>query len=245
MRMPWFKFVWVALLSVLLLVGCFDGGSGGNDTPPVNSGPPLISGSLKGFVISAAGLPLPGAQVTVGGVTATTAADGSYTLADVPASDRVSVQVTLAGYANAFRVAQVLAGETQAVNVARLLSVGVTVDVDPAAGGTVSVPDSPAQVVLPSGGLVPADGGAPAGEVSVSLTPINPANDPELMPGDFTAVSDNSDGTLWAWGQNDTSQLGDGTSSNKNIPTPIPTNSGGSGGGQQESNYDEEYEEEK
>ena len=32
-----------------------------------------------------------------------------------------------------------------------------------------------------------------------------------------------TDGTLWAWGRNDYGQLGDGTNTNKNVPTQIGT----------------------
>jgi hypothetical protein len=58
-----------------------------------------------------------------------------------------------------------------------------------ASGGIVTVPNSTAQVTLPANGLVPNNGGAAAGTVNVSVTPINPAVDPRLMPGDFTGVS--------------------------------------------------------
>jgi hypothetical protein len=53
----------------------------------------------------------------------------------------------------------------------------------------VTVPNSTAQITLPADGLVPKNGGAAAGTVNVAVTPINPAIDPRLMPGDYTGVS--------------------------------------------------------
>ena len=47
---------------------------------------------------------------------------------------------------------------------------------------------TPAQVVLPAGGLVDGNGTAASGAVTVEVTPINPATEPESMPGNFTAA---------------------------------------------------------
>lgn len=52
-----------------------------------------------------------------------------------------------------------------------------------------TVPNSPAQVSIPAAGLVPQAGGQAAPTVNVAVTPINPAVDISVMPGDFTAVS--------------------------------------------------------
>lgn len=193
MKTKWLGWVGVALATSLLMAGCGGGGGGspGSDPSPIDpTGTP--TGTLSGYVLSQAGLPLAGVTVRAGEVTVTTAADGSYTLAAVAENERAVVQITLDGYAEAFVVAQVLANQTQEARAARLQLVGATVAIDPAAGGTVSVPDSTAQVVLPAGGLVLANGSTPAGNVSVSLTPINPAKDSALMPGDFTAIPSDS-----------------------------------------------------
>jgi hypothetical protein len=66
--------------------------------------------------------------------------------------------------------------------------VGTTASVDVAAGGTVSVAGSTAQVVLPAAGVQRADGSVPTGAMQVRVTPINPASDSSLMPGDFSTV---------------------------------------------------------
>jgi len=45
----------------------------------------------------------------------------------------------------------------------------------------------------------------------------------QIAAGTFHTVAIQANGTLWAWGLNDKGQLGDGTTTNKNIPTQIGT----------------------
>lgn len=149
---------------------------------------PLPRGTLAGRVLSAAtGQPIASATVRVGALSTTTAADGSYTLPAV-ADARVVATVEAQGHAHSVRVANVLRDRTTALTVA-LLPVGATQAVSVAAGGDVTVPGSTALVRLPAAGLVRVDGGAAAANVTVSLTPINPAIDINLMPGDYTALA--------------------------------------------------------
>jgi hypothetical protein len=105
-----------------------------------------------------------------------------------PVGDRSVIHVEAVNFAEAFPVARVTAGQTTGLGV-RLLPTGVSAPVTVASGGTVTVPNSTAQVTLPANGLVPKNGGAASGTVNVAVTPINPAVDPNLMPGDFTGVS--------------------------------------------------------
>jgi hypothetical protein len=114
------------------------------------------------------------------------AADGAYTLT-AGVGTRVVIHVQAAGFAKTFQVARVSAGKTASLDV-QLLPTGVTRSVSIAVGDTVTVPDSTAQVTIPAGGLVPASGGTSAASVNVAVTPINPAIDPDVMPGDYTAV---------------------------------------------------------
>ena len=46
-----------------------------------------------------------------------------------------------------------------------------------------------------------------------------------VKSGDFHTLGIKTDGTLWAWGSNDNGQLGDGTTTNKNVPTKIGSSS--------------------
>ncbi len=169
--------------SAVLIAGCGSSGSGG--TPAVT----VQTGTVSGQVTSTAtGSPVvAGATVRTSAGATTSAADGSFSVA-APVGDRSVVHVEAAGFAEAFPVARVTTSQTTGLGV-RLLPIGVSRSVTVEIGGTVTVPNSTAQVTLPANGLVPKNGGAAAGTVNVSVTPINPAVDPRLMPGDFTGVS--------------------------------------------------------
>jgi len=131
--------------------------------------------------------PISGATVETDIGTATTPADGKFSVS-APSGDRTIVHVEATGFAEAFPVARVISGQTSNLGV-KLVPIGVTETVSVAAGGIVSVPNSPAQVTIPANGLVPRAGGTPAGSVNVALTPINPAEDTNLMPGGFNGIS--------------------------------------------------------
>jgi len=174
----------IAVLAVLCLrlVGC--SGADGPTVDPVTSS----TGSITGQVVTGANnAPVVGATVRTSVATTTTGSDGKFGV-QASAGDRIVVQIEADGYASGFPVARVRTGQTTSLGV-KLLPVGVTQSVGVSAGGTVSVPGSPAQVILPADGLVPQNGGTAAGTVTVSVTPINPATNPSLMPGDFTGVT--------------------------------------------------------
>lgn len=162
------------------ITACSDGSS----TPPVTE----QAGTVSGQVVSQAnGSAVAGATVSTTAGSATSAANGSFTVA-AGAGDRTVVHVEATGFAEAFPVARVTAGQTTTLGV-RLLPTGVVTPVTVATGGIVTVPNSTARVNLPADGLVPKNGGAPAGTVNVAVTPINPAVDVNLMPGDFNGIS--------------------------------------------------------
>lgn len=170
------------VLTTLLLTAC--GGGDDSTTPPP---PAPQTGTVTGTVISAmTGTAIAGATVRSGATTVISAADGSYTLT-AGVSERAIISITAAGFAETFQVARLATGRIASLEV-QLLPVGVTQSVTIAAGGTVTVPDSSAQVTFPPGGLIPVTGGTPAATVNVSLTPINPAIDSRVMPGDYTTV---------------------------------------------------------
>ena len=178
-----------SLLVAALLVAC---GGGGSDPAPIAPDSEPATGTVSGLVVSATtGAAIPGATIRAGTASVTSAADGSYTLT-AGVNERAIISIAAAGFAETFQVARLADGLTAALEV-QLLPVGVTQPITVAAGGTVTVPDSSAQVTIPAGGLVSATGVAPATTVNVSLTPINPAIDSRVMPGDFTALLTGSD----------------------------------------------------
>lgn len=177
---------WAALRRALgvaataLLVAC-GGGGGGSDDPP----PAADTGTVTGLAVSArTGAAMPGVTVSSGGRTATTGADGRFTLTAVPAGAAV-LTFSATDHTRAFANATVAVGQTSSTT-ARLSPVGVRQTYSAAAGATVAMAGTAAQVTLPAGGIVTAAGTAYTGTVTVELSPIDPASDPGNMPGDMT-----------------------------------------------------------
>jgi hypothetical protein len=176
-------FLFLALATV---IACSSGGDGGGGAPPPP--PPSSNGTLSGRIISSAGgTGIANATVEVGSTKATSLGDGSYTLS-IPPGERVVLHVEAPGFAENYRITRIVTGQTTALTV-QLLPVGTTEAMQVATGGTVSVPNSTAQVVIPASGLSPSTGGTPAASVNLALTPVNPATGTANMPGDFTTVS--------------------------------------------------------
>ncbi len=170
-------------LMVGIVSGCTKDRFGGGTPVPV----PSAAGTVMGQIVSLAdSLPVSGATVKTERGTTTTAVDGKFSV-PAPAGVRTIVHVEANGFAQAFPVARVISGQETNLGV-KLVPIGTTATVSVAEGGTVSVPNSPARVTIPADGLVPQAGGAPAETVVVLLTPINPAIDPNLMPGGFNGI---------------------------------------------------------
>lgn len=145
-------------------------------------------GSLTGRAVdSTTGLGIPGVVVSSAGLSALTDAGGNFSIAGLPASNRLSVVFTASNYGETARIASVVDAGTSNVQV-RLVPVGTRAVADAVQGSTVSVPGSPAQAVVEAGTLQRMDGSAPSGSITVLLTPIDPSSDTTLMPGDFTAL---------------------------------------------------------
>ncbi len=148
-------------------------------------------GMMTGRAVdSATGLGVSGVSVSVGtlsAITTVTDATGAFTLSGLPASDRVTVLFSADSHAEAARIASVSAAATTDVQ-ARLVRVGAAADISVAAGGTLTQAGSPAQVALPAAGVQRADGSTPTGTMRVRMTPIDPASDTSVMPGDFSTV---------------------------------------------------------
>ena len=184
MRVPGFVMGRLAVVAMLvaLLAAC-GGGGGSSDTPPPPAAP---SGTVAGTVVDAdTGLPLAGVSVKSGALATTSAADGKFSLPGLAVGDAV-LSFELASHTRSTARVAVADGATSRAN-PRLTPIGVTQVVDAASAAVVSVPGSTAQVSLPAGGLVTASGAAATGNVTVEVTPIDPAANPDNMPGNYTA----------------------------------------------------------
>ena len=188
----------LALAVVLAACGGDDEPAGGEYGGP--SQQPAQPGSVAGRVLSAGdGQPVSGASVTVDGITLTTGADGSFTFPDLTQVDRLPVTINVPGFAPTVRITSVTGSIVTTVPT-QLLPIAATVSIDAAVGGTVAVPGSTAQVTLPAGAVVTAAGAAPTQPVLVQLTPINPAQDPNLMPGDYRTTNNGAAAWLESFG---------------------------------------------
>ncbi len=146
------------------------------------------AGMITGRAVdSATAVGVPGVRVRVGALSATTDATGAFTLNGVVTGTRLSVVFSSDTHADTARIASVAATGTTDVQ-ARLVRIGATADVAVDTGGTVTVPNSPARVVLAAASVQRADGSIPTGNIRVRVTPIDPASDTSVMPGDFTTV---------------------------------------------------------
>ncbi|HEY0818587.1 MAG TPA: carboxypeptidase regulatory-like domain-containing protein [Rhizobacter sp.] len=176
----------VALAFAAVLASC--GGSDGSNSQPYNPPPPpqLQPGGIAGRVLSASdGQPVAGATVTLDGTTTvTTGADGTFSFTGLTEVDRVPVTISAAGYPRIVRFTSVT-GSTVTTLPVQLPPVAATVSVDAAVGGTASVGGSTAQAVFPAGAIVAAGGAAPTQPALVQVTPINTAEDTNLLTGDY------------------------------------------------------------
>jgi uncharacterized protein YfaP (DUF2135 family) len=171
----------IGLVASVCLVACGDDDGGVALAPST----PVSTTGVAGKVLDdSTGLGIAGVTVSVGSLSTTTAADGSYSLLGLTAGGRVTVVFASSSYAEGVRIASVVADASTDVQ-ARLVKVGATGTVPVTGGGTVTVPSSTAQVTLSANSVQRADGSIPTGNITVNLTPINPAVDTTLMPGDF------------------------------------------------------------
>jgi hypothetical protein len=194
----------LVLLQFAILSACGGGSNGASGTidpittnpttptAPTNPSTPALTGEIKGFAyaVDAAG-PLANVKVSVpgtGNVSATTDADGKFTLPNLPEAPLAVIKFEAEGYAPAYTSVAIVAKQTTLTE-AHLTKTGTTVTVSAAQANTISIPKSTAQVSLAAGSLVNAQtGSAPSGNVTVKVTPIDPATNAASMPGDYTAI---------------------------------------------------------
>lgn len=172
------KILVIGSLVCALMTGCSSGGG---------SSPPTPTGSITGIVLSnATGVAIAGAIVTTGTSTTTTGSDGSFLLSSVPVNANTVVNIKAATYLYGSKVTAVFAHETTRVDVA-LLPVTYTATITSlATAQTISVPNSSATITLPAAGLIGA-AAAPAGDITVAVTLLDPSSNPQIMPGDYSS----------------------------------------------------------
>jgi len=175
------------------LLSC--GGGGAEGDPSIAGKPfgrrslPAFTGShvtgLIGIVVDATnGNAIPNVTVMAGGLTTVTDANGNFTMPTIPNGTSV-VSFSVASHAPQSRT--VVISPTIETSVIMLMTPnGATTPAtfDPSVGATVT--NGAAQLVAAAGALAQADGSAPAvGNATVILTPLAPALDAYLEPGEY------------------------------------------------------------
>lgn len=146
-------------------------------------------GVLTGTVRDSTGSLVPGAAISARGVTATTDAGGGFNLPGVPASNRVMVLATKAGYVDANETVRVKPGLSSSLEltVTRTETQG---SITGSSGGSVTTIDGGA-ITVPPNALVRPDGSAFTGTAAVTFTTFDPTNPGEAsaFPGEFEGVT--------------------------------------------------------
>ncbi|WP_181373227.1 carboxypeptidase regulatory-like domain-containing protein [Massilia glaciei] len=190
--MPKLKIPLRALLLASAIVFAVSGcGSSKDDhvDPPVQ----VSTGTVAGRVADAqSGEPIAGVEVSIGTLKASSAADGKYSLPGVPLGIAVVARFSKPSYAANFATVEVIKDKTSTAD-RRLAKVAVRQDISAAAGGTVVLAGSAAQVQLPAAGFITHATSAPfTGTVSVEMTPIDPALNLLNMPGNYRAAGEST-----------------------------------------------------
>ncbi|MGJ7605240.1 hypothetical protein ACSFA7_12910 [Variovorax sp. LT1R20] len=207
-----------AVLAALTVAACGGGGGGDVNYPPIilpppdnNPPPPPPPQQQKAKVTGRVTNAISGegvGQVTVstGSLSAVTADDGSYTLTEITPASSVLLSFNKAGMVPQSRATAALSGSgsSTVINIP-MLPVAVTVNFDPQAAYDVVVPGSTAMVRLRANSLRRADGSAPTGPATARVTPIAPASDVNVMPGNYLAGTDGGAAPIESFGALDAS----------------------------------------
>ena len=145
-----------------------------------------ITGNIYDYTT---GLGITGVTVATGSQRAASGHEGVYTIATAGAFPlRTVVNFSADGFAPTSKIA--LTGETDETRVllnVNMFPVEFTGTYNPALGFTVDVPDSAANITISANSLITSNGETPApGTIRAELTPIDPAQSIDLMPGDMT-----------------------------------------------------------
>ncbi len=175
----------IGAATLLLLLGACGQGGDGAEPPPAPQ-----QGRVEGRVVALdGGEPIAGARVLMQQREQSSDAQGAFGFDAVPSTERQLITVQAPGYLDGFAATPVRAGQVSKLRL-RLLPAGTEQVVHSLKPNVVTVAGSPVRLELAAGSLVDEQtGAAVTGEVRVTLTPIDPAGDPDAMPGRYTALN--------------------------------------------------------
>ncbi len=167
------------VLLLVLWMSLFLSACNGNTAPTV--------GTITGIVLALdTALPLANVQVLIGSSSSITNSDGRFTFSNVAVTDKAVVKFEATGYMLAFRNVAVIQNQITDTQVV-LSKIASSTTFAANANAVISVSSSFAQVALSANSLVNANGVVASGNITAQLTPIDPAANPQSMPGDYTA----------------------------------------------------------
>jgi hypothetical protein len=213
------------VLAVLMFNACSGGGNSGQNP---GSGGVTVQGTVLDFETGQA---LSGVEVsTSDGTTATTTADGFYSITVPVANSRGVINAARQGYAPNSKI--INDGLDISNYTLFLLPVEQSFTIDSSVANELNLAASSGGVSLPAGSLRRGDGSSPSGDVTVDLTSIDPRSAPDSMPGDFTAGSDQgSEQSIESFGAMNVQIYDDGGetldldgSNDSTVRIPVPEN---------------------
>ena len=167
------------VLLLVLWMSLFLSACNGNTAPTV--------GTITGIVLALdTALPLANVQVLIGSSSSITNSDGRFTFSNVAVTDKAVVKFEATGYMLAFRNVAVIQNQTTDTQVV-LSKIASSTTFAANSNAVISVSSSSAQVALSANSLVNASGVVASGNITAQLTPIDPAANPQSMPGDYPA----------------------------------------------------------
>ncbi|MBU1169339.1 MAG: hypothetical protein KKD44_07220 [Proteobacteria bacterium] len=172
------RVLWLLCIALTL---CFTGCGGDSDsTPPT----PAASGSITGTVIDFSnGNAVSNARIIVGSKEASSNTSGEFSITGITFDDHITVNIEADGYLEGSQITLLSLDSLDAQVLVKLIPITYTGTFDPAVAQTLTVPGSPAAVILDAGAI---NG---TGTVTVDITVIDPTSDPGIMPGDFSAIN--------------------------------------------------------
>ncbi|TAK91111.1 MAG: hypothetical protein EPO09_16455 [Aquabacterium sp.] len=177
----------LTLAATLVLQAC--GGGGSSDTAANDpSAQPSNIAHAQGVVYDATtGQPLSGVTITSGDTVQTSDAQGHFDLTQ-KTGNSLDVKASLSGYGDGQAHIEISASNPNAHVVISLNKVAVNQALNVSTGGSVTVPNSTAQVTLTADSVVDAaTGAATTGQVNISIAQIDPASQTSAMPGSYKA----------------------------------------------------------
>ena len=195
------------LLCLFMIPGCRSGDADDTNLPDTPQ-EEHAHGRIAGTVNSASGDPIEGVEVSAQGATATTGADGTYTLLEVEPSDQIVVKFSKREYATNYKITELISWETATSNVI-LLGIDGSETFHSQEARYFIIDNTTIELQADSF-VSKSTGDRYSGDVTIEVTHVDPSTD-ELFgaPRDLAAISNSGDSQLVSYGMVDVTLYGE------------------------------------